>query len=226
MGSTPADARPGTDTYSVAERKRFHFLYRTTNLVNGKYYIGVHSTWNLDDGYLGSGNILRRSVSKYGKESFVCEVLQFFNTRESAFSAEIKEVSEHLGKPLCMNLVEGGLGGSWKAATARWNWLLKNDPVWTAWMRSRWSAAMRRRWLDFPELMAETRSERFTFEGRSHSEESKRKMGLANSLKQAGSLNSQYGTVWMVKEGVSAKVNLVDVDDRKRDGWIRGRIVR
>ena len=39
--------------------KTYHYIYRTTCLVTGKFYVGMHSTDNLDDGYLGPGKILR-----------------------------------------------------------------------------------------------------------------------------------------------------------------------
>jgi hypothetical protein len=46
--------------------KKFHFIYKTTNLLNNKFYIGMHSTSNLKDGYLGSGTHLRYAIRKYG----------------------------------------------------------------------------------------------------------------------------------------------------------------
>ena len=60
--------------------RKYHFIYKTTNLINGKYYIGMHSTNKLNDGYLGSGKKLRRSINKYGVENFKCEILEFLTT--------------------------------------------------------------------------------------------------------------------------------------------------
>ena len=43
----------------------YYFIYRTTNLINGKYYIGQHHTEDLNDGYLGSGRVFIQAIKKY-----------------------------------------------------------------------------------------------------------------------------------------------------------------
>jgi hypothetical protein len=40
------------------------FTYKTINKINNKYYIGVHSTNDIKDGYLGSGVALKRAIRK------------------------------------------------------------------------------------------------------------------------------------------------------------------
>ena len=59
-----------------------YYIYKTTNLINGKYYFGMHCTDNLNDGYIGSGTQLKRSIIKHGKENFKTEILEFLPTKE------------------------------------------------------------------------------------------------------------------------------------------------
>lgn len=74
--------------------KKHNIIYQTTNLLNGKTYIGRHSTDNLDDGYLGSGTILKRAIRKSGRDSFKRIVLFDFPTPEEMIAKEIELLTE------------------------------------------------------------------------------------------------------------------------------------
>ncbi len=91
--------------------KRYHFTYKVINMINKKYYYGVHFTDKLKDGYKGSGTIIRKAHNKYGKENFILIYLAFFKTPEEAFLGERKLITkEDLLNPMCYNLVLGGNG--------------------------------------------------------------------------------------------------------------------
>jgi len=77
--------------------KPFNFVYVTTNLLNNKQYIGDHSCNNLEkDYYLGSGRpYLKNALNEYGKENFKREILEFFPTKQEAFSAQEKYIKEY-----------------------------------------------------------------------------------------------------------------------------------
>lgn len=72
----------------ITIEKKYNFVYQTKCLVNDKTYIGVHSTNNLLDGYLGSGDKLKFSIKKHGKENFKIEILDFFDTKKEAYEEE------------------------------------------------------------------------------------------------------------------------------------------
>ena len=65
-----------------------YFNYITTNKINGKRYVGAHSTNNINDGYLGGGKIIGQAIKKYGKENFTRDVLNRTLTSKEAFHNE------------------------------------------------------------------------------------------------------------------------------------------
>lgn len=88
-----------------------HIIYKTTNKVNNKIYIGVHTTSDLQDGYLGSGKHLKRAVLKHGKDNFTREILYFAENEEEMFFAEELIVDEDfVAREDTYNLRVGGKG--------------------------------------------------------------------------------------------------------------------
>lgn len=93
---------------------KYHFIYKTVNLLNSKFYIGMHSTNNLEDGYLGSGSTISKSIKKYGKENFSKTIIEYCLDREELRLKEAEYITEDLIKdPLCMNIRLGGDKGSY-----------------------------------------------------------------------------------------------------------------
>ncbi len=90
----------------------YNYLYRITNNINGKFYIGIHSTNNLNDNYFGSGTLIKKAIQKYGINNFTKEILEFKNSREEIKNLEKKVVNDELlNNPLCYNIQRGGGGG-------------------------------------------------------------------------------------------------------------------
>ena len=70
-----------------------HLVYITANLVNGKQYVGDHSTENINDSYKGSGLLILRAIKKYGKENFEREILEICESKQEAFNKQEKYIN-------------------------------------------------------------------------------------------------------------------------------------
>jgi len=121
-------------------------IYRTTNLLNGKFYIGKHQTENPNDSYLGSGKALVSAIRLHGKDNFRKEIIHDFDSETEMNDAEKAIITEELVKnPQCYNVGIGGEGGPHHAgkkhsesAKVKISNALKRHPVqWTEERRKR-----------------------------------------------------------------------------------------
>ena len=101
-----------------------YYIYRITNKINGKTYIGQHKYNRLNDNYMGSGKILKQAIKKHGIENFKKEILVFnVSLKEHADLLEktfIASEREKVGIENCYNIADGGGGIAIKGRTP-WN---------------------------------------------------------------------------------------------------------
>lgn len=91
-----------------ADKRAYHYIYKITR-ADGKYYIGMHSTDDLEDGYFGSGQRLWKSINKHGKEKHIKEIVEFLPTRKALAERERELVNPAtLKDSKCLNLALGG----------------------------------------------------------------------------------------------------------------------
>jgi len=75
-----------------------YIVYQITNNVNHKIYIGVHKTHNEHDTYYGSGNAIKKAITKYGKHNFTKDILFTFDNPKEAFEKEAELVTKEFVK--------------------------------------------------------------------------------------------------------------------------------
>ena len=208
------------------KQKKYHFIYKTTNLINEKYYVGMHSTDDLNDGYIGSGKYLSRSIKKYGINNFKFEILEFLPNRELLKEREKKLVNENfINNNLCMNLKTGGSGGNLGKNGER----LGGDNFRKA--REYWEIPEnKKKLIERNRKIGKERFEngelktfKYDWTGRKHKLETKLKIGKSNSIKQKGEKNSQYGSCWITNGFENKKIKK---DDNIPNGWKLGRILK
>lgn len=214
------------------KQKKYHFIYKTINLLNEKFYVGMHSTDDLEDGYVGSGKRLGYSIRKYGLENHKVEILEFFSSREELKKREAEVVNEELLKhPLCMNLKFGGEGG--------WDHVNSDDDERAKVQIARSSAGGNKRAEIFCKG-SEAAQERYKrglegkikkygkcptidWTGRNHREETKLKISASMKSVTSGEKNSQFGTCWINNGSEAKKVKKEELQSWIDKDWRVGR---
>ena len=216
-----------------AQRRKYHLIYRTTCIITGKFYIGMHSTDELNDGYIGSGRYLQSSIKKHGKENHMLEILEFCADRSKLREREKEIVDQQLlSNELCMNLKLGGEGG-WdhiqlsqdeisernsRASKSHWEKFRAGDEV----LKGKVKAARLKG--------AESKRKNDTvyslgFTGKKHKPESLEKMKASHAGKQQGESNSQFGTKWVIHPDTkeAKKISSNEIENFLTSGWVLGR---
>ena len=201
---------------------QYYYIYKTTNLINEKYYYGMHCTDNLNDGYMGSGTKLKRSIKRHGKENFKTEILEFLPNKEELLKREKEIINEEVLKdPNSMNLQPGGGGGlsgeehKKKFASAGGNatkHLLEGYREIHI-LKMKTDLEYREKFLD--KMRGNT-----NWLGKTHNEDTKKKMSKSKQGMYDGEKNPQFGTCWITNGIDSVKIKKGDLIP---EGWKLGR---
>ena len=224
----------------------YYFIYKTTNKINGKYYIGMHKTDDLEDGYLGSGTYFSKALEKCGKENFEREILEYCNSDEEMYNAEARYITEDVvNDKKSYNLKLGGFGG-WdyvnkiltveemkrrgKLGSIALKEKLKDPEYYEKWyqMMVKVNTSQSKRNKASESLKEHWKLHGGAWTGKHHKESAKRKIGEANAKHQRGSGNSQYDTCWisntLIKKSIKIKKEFLF--DYISEGWIKKRIIK
>ena len=210
----------------------FYTIYKITNLINNKFYIGKHQTTNVNDGYMGSGKLIIAAIKKYGVGNFKKDILHIFDNEQDMNEAEKNLVilSED-----SYNLCPGGQGGFGyinknidlqqrnRDINSRKNY---NDLI----LRKRLSEGQQRA-LPFrkPAMISnESRSKILAPVKRGNTPEAiiKKKETWQKNNRGIGKNNSQFGTCWVTNGIENKKIKKEEIDFYLENGYNKGRKIK
>ena len=204
-----------------ADKRKYHYIYKI-NRDDGRYYIGMHSTDNLEDGYFGSGKRITRSVKKYGIDRHSKEILEFCSSRQHLKEREKQLVTEDVrNDPLCMNIALGGGGGFVNNAHKQ---RFINSPR-TSGLRGTIKASEISRKSGETRRKNGTTSKGVDWTGKKHTDQTKSKMSASMKGRYDKENNPQFGKSW-VTNGVNAfMVKREELPEYLSNGHVLGRRV-
>ena len=182
------------------------YIYITTNLTNGKQYIGKRQSSTFDTKYFGSGKILGQAILKEGIENFTCEVIEWCETVEELNNKEIYYIQlyDAVNSDNFYNLASGGTGG--------------NTGVDYAKIASREQGAEERarRSKSLKKAYAEGRHEVI----RKGYPKGKKRSAEDIAANKARNSNK----VWINKDGKQTTIDKSLLDEYINNGWIKGKL--
>ena len=223
----------------------FYYLYQITNLVNNKIYVGVHKTKNLDDGYMGSGKVIKDAIRKYGIDNFRKDILETFENVEAMYAREKEIVTdEFLLREDVYNLRRGGTGGFdyinknslngfSDISVAKLGRQITNSILeqkyginWKTILSIKANNALQNKRKSDPEFnkrFLESAKRNIKIASKySNTKEAieKKKKTFSQNKHQQGENNSQYGTMWINNGAINKKIKK---NEPIPEGWVKGR---
>jgi hypothetical protein len=210
-----------------------YIIYKITNKLNNKFYVGAHKTSNINDDYFGSGVILERAVKKHGIENFNKEILFECLDVEEMWQKETSIVDEEfIARSDTYNVKLGGCGGfdyvnknhprmaskDYKDMIKKWQTIGKTTVQYMMKTDEKFKKEMLEKWAN--NLKFARMANPMGFYGRKHSDESKTKIGKSVRGKYTGKNNPNYGNHW-ITDGINNKLvkkGIIPV------GWRKGRV--
>jgi hypothetical protein len=204
----------------------FYTVYKITNILNNKIYIGKHQTKDPNDNYMGSGKLIKDAIKKYGIENFKKEILfQFDNEVEMNFKEAELVTEEFCLREDTYNICPGGQGG----------WGFVNNELGNARnpFRSLENQRIYAKYRDISKTHNTCREKQLGFfdpdvrkiaNEASHTPEAieKKKSTYSKINHQKGNTNSQFGTMWI--HSIELKQNKkIKKNESVPDGWNIGR---
>ena len=206
----------------------FGYIYKTTNLINGKIYIGKREKPYFDNSYYGSGKHLKNSINYYGVENFKCEIVEWCKTKYELYEREKFWIAHYnsLDVNIGYNITKGGPSGStfglmWVNNGLEQKYITADEL--NSYMLLGWKRGTLPHSQDFCKRVSNT------LLGHKVSDETKKKIsdackGYKFTEEQLNRLRkSQQGKAYVTNGIEIHQIKLVDLDLWLSKGYVRGR---
>lgn len=200
------------------------YIYLTTNLIDGKMYIGKHCRPQFDPYYKGSGKLLWRAINKYGWDNFKVEVLKECDTRDELNINEkfyIQKYRTYYGKANLYNIALGGDGGDIYSQ-------LDDEGKYSmtrSFRENQKELGLARRGLRFTDehrmkIRITQLGESNSFYGKSHSDESRKKMSESTKRSYIKNKSHYYLDMKLDATGEVRSVYKAHKSTYLKNGWV------
>lgn len=172
----------------------YRYIYMivcTAGSWKNKYYIGQHTTKNLDDGYKGSRTLLKKYYKKYPND-YVKSIICYCDSQKQLDEREKECISLCLGNKDCLNIAIGGIGQHFQSEETKRKIskavkLRYSDPI----ERQKQSERLIGKNKGRKHSEEQNKKQSQLLKGRKHSEETKRKISESN-IGRPGTMNGKH----------------------------------